>query len=82
MRRGCKRHSWRYNEIEKLVLTHCKGLNVDDLLRDKSARDTELELLTGKLAAIDGNLTILAEKDQNLVEQMATSKDRDVRARL
>jgi DNA invertase Pin-like site-specific DNA recombinase len=40
--RGCKLLTVKYKEVEELILTYCKGLDVDDLLNEDEDRKSEI----------------------------------------
>jgi DNA invertase Pin-like site-specific DNA recombinase len=76
----CERSLWRYDEIEDIVLSYCKGLKVADLLREDSGSASELQLLNDELAGTDGKLERLSKRQMNLLEQIADAEGKELRA--
>jgi len=48
---GCTKTLIRYDKIEPLLLTFCKGLNPEDILPDNEQRQSELSILQNQLQA-------------------------------
>ena len=76
---GCKRYSWRYDEIEQLILTYCKGLELGDLIGEDSSKDSELVTLKDGLSVIIGKLKKLQERTSNLTDQIADTSNKKTR---
>lgn len=79
---GCKKDRWRYSEIEELILSYCKGLDVSDLTENASSQEFELNSLLAKLAAITEKEKINNERIDNLTDQLADTARKDTRALL
>jgi DNA invertase Pin-like site-specific DNA recombinase len=80
---GCHKKNIRYDEIEKLILTYCKGLSPDDIL-PKDNHKSEISLLQDQLASVSGKIASLQSRDSNLAFQISNieKNDKDVAARL
>ncbi len=79
---GCHYHSLQYPEFEELVLTFCKGLNVEDLLSEEQEKESVLSELEGELAAFKGKLAEADTKVANLTDSIAGTEDQRVRKQL
>lgn len=78
---GCTRFPVRYDHFEKLILTYCKGLNVDDILKDGEV-ESELNQLHRELATVTGALAQIGSKIKNVTDSVENTKSRKVREHL
>jgi DNA invertase Pin-like site-specific DNA recombinase len=70
----------RYDEIERLVLTYCKGLQPKDILTENN--DTAITLLKGQLDAKASELKSIIVEIENITDSVSTTKDKRVRSML
>ena len=76
---GCECHSIRYDEVQSLVLEHCRGLNVDDLLKSDREQKAELTACRREQAEVDQLLKKCKQNCENLVDQIADACNADIR---
>jgi len=80
---GCKSKMMiRYDELEPILLTYCKGLDASEILPGKEKRTSQLSVLRNQLQAIQGELTQVQGKIENVLDSIATTKSKEVRAEL
>jgi len=79
---GCHRHTVQYSDFEKLILNHCRGLSVADLLPDGEQSKTDIEAVKQRLQAIQGENVAILAKVNNLADAIADSSDKRVREHL
>ena len=70
---GCQKKNIRYDEIERLILTFCKGLDPDDILQ-KDNNKLETSHLQDQLASIIGKIESLQAEESNLIRRIAGTK--------
>jgi hypothetical protein len=78
-RLGCERLSLPYQQVEKSVLMHVRGLNAEDLFPDKEQQQSELSKLQERLAAVKGNLERTRAKIINLTDSIEDTGDSRVK---
>lgn len=76
----CCSVSMRYDEIERLILTYCKGLRPKDILTEND--DTAITLLKGELDGKAGELNSIIAEIENIADSFSTTPDNRVRAML
>lgn len=76
---GCDKTTIRYDSIEPAILTYCKGLNAGDILPNNEKQVSELSILKNQLQAIDGELNLLQNKKNNLIDSITTTNNKDLR---
>lgn len=74
---GCCKTSFKYNEIERLVLSFCRGLNPQDIL-DKNDK-TVINLLKNQYDGIMGKLNAINNEIENVADSITTTADKRVR---
>lgn len=79
-KRGCEYHSIRYDEVERVLLDYCRGLNVQDVLPDDGERNSRLAGLRDVLTGIEGKLSEVRQKVENLTDQIAVTNNPKARA--
>jgi DNA invertase Pin-like site-specific DNA recombinase len=57
----CKSTHLLYADVEREVLSYCKGLEVSDILPNSAKAASELSILNNQLQAIDGELELINE---------------------
>jgi hypothetical protein len=81
-RRGldCKKNYIRYDKVEPLILSYCKGLDPGEILPGKEKIQTELSALRGQLQAMEGDIAQVERKIANLVGSLEdTDSPEDVK---
>lgn len=74
---GCCKTSVKYSEIERLVLTYCKGLHAQDIL-DKND-ETAINLLKMKHEGVMGKLISISKEIENIADSITSTADKRVR---
>lgn len=67
-RAGCDCLSVPAPEIENAVLTYCRGLNPADLLPGRDEAESQIRLLRGQIATIEGKLQDATEREKNFTD--------------
>lgn len=83
-RRGvrCERRPVRYDEVEQTVLANCHRLRPEEVLLDPDEQEKIARSVRQRIAGAEGELTDAAEQVENLMDQMARTKDAKMRDRL
>jgi DNA invertase Pin-like site-specific DNA recombinase len=76
----CCSASIRYDEFERLILTHCKGLQPQDILTEND--ETASTLLRGELDGLTGELNSTNAEIENIADSVSTTPDKRVRTML
>lgn len=78
--RGCECHLISYPIFEELVLGHCRGLSVADLLPDADNAKTAQNIAQDRLAGIKGEKVEIDRKVARLIDTVESTDDKRVRA--
>ena len=75
---GCCNVTIRYDEFERLALSHCKGLQPKDILNENDDRKTAITLLKDQRDGKVGELNSTISEIENLAHSMSKTSDERV----
>lgn len=78
---NCKAQYYlRYDELEKTILSYCKGLDVADILPNSEQTYTKLNLLSCQKESLNGELRGIEQRIDNIKDSIELTSDRELRA--
>ncbi len=80
-KKGCERHSIRYDEVEKLLLENCTQLKPEQVLPHPDEQSKKCERLQVEIEGIGAEISDTDEKIGNLVNQIETTANAKMRDR-
>ena len=79
---GCSKKTIRYDVLEPMILTYCKGLDPADILPGNEERLSELSVLRNQLEATEGELAQVQGQIGNILDSIAGQPSKKLRKAL
>ena len=79
---GCSEKIFRYDVLEPMILTYCKGLDAQEILPGNEKRQSELSVLRNQLQATEGELAQVQGQVDNVLDSIAGTESKELRKAL
>ncbi len=76
---GCSEKMFRYDVLEPMILTYCKGLDAQEILPGNEKRLSELSVLRNQFQATEGELGQVQGQVDNVLDSIAGQPSKKLR---